>query len=121
MKQKIDNMIAKAIENGDFVGVNAGVYRDGECIYLNSFGMADKENNRPMTADTIFRIYSMTKPVTAVAVMQMVEQGKINTDFPVSWYLPEFSDMQVYDENGVARPAKNELREIGRASCRERV
>lgn len=110
MKAKIDALIQKAIDNGDFVGINSAVYRDSECIYQNSAGMADRENNRPMTFDTIFRIYSMTKPVTAVAVMQMVEKGEINTDFPLSWYMPEFGDMQVYDEKGIAHPAKNELR-----------
>ncbi len=110
MKNLLDSMINHCLENGDFVGANAAVYQDYKCIYANSFGMANREKNQPMQMDSIFRIYSMTKPVTAVAVMQLVEQGKLHPDFPVSWYLPEFADMKVYDESGKPRPANSELR-----------
>ncbi|MBE6876845.1 MAG: beta-lactamase family protein, partial [Ruminococcus sp.] len=111
MKKLLDSMIAQALHNGDFVGANASVYQNYECIYENSFGMANQEAQKPMQKDSIFRIYSMTKPVTAVAVMQLVEQGKLHPDFPVSWYLPEFTDMKVYDaESGKVRPAKSEMR-----------
>ena len=111
MKQLLDTMIENALHNGDFIGADASVYQNYECIYENSFGMANQEENKPMQKDSIFRIYSMTKPVTAVAVMQLVEQGKLHPDFPVSWYLPEFADMKVYDaESGKARPAKSEMR-----------
>lgn len=110
MKQKLDAMIEKALNSGDFVGANAAVYQAGKCLYLNSFGQADREATRPMTKDTIFRIYSMTKPVTAVAVMQLVERGLIHTDMPVDWILPEFRDFQVYGEDGKPHPARNVLR-----------
>ncbi|MBQ8079727.1 MAG: beta-lactamase family protein, partial [Oscillospiraceae bacterium] len=80
MKQLLDTMIENGLQNGNYVGANAAVYRKGECLYQNSFGMADREAGRPMTADTIFRIYSMTKPVTAVAVMQLVERGLLHPD-----------------------------------------
>ena len=110
MKQLLDTMIENGLQNGNYVGANAAVYRKGECLYQNSFGMADREAGRPMTADTIFRIYSMTKPVTAVAVMQLVERGLLHPDFPVGWYLPEFREFQVYDENGIPRQPKRELR-----------
>jgi len=111
MKALLDAMINKSLKEKRFVGANAAVYRNYDCIYENSFGMADKEKNKSMQRDSIFRIYSMTKPVTAVAVMQLAEQGKLCPDFPVSWYLPEFADIKVYDaETGKARPARTELR-----------
>ncbi len=111
MKQLLDTMIEACLHHGDFVGANAAVYRNYDCIYENSFGMADRERGLPMQKDTIFRIYSMTKPVTAVAVMQLVEQGKLHPDFPVSWYLPEFQNITVYDsQTGKPRPAREELR-----------
>lgn len=109
MKEQLDAMINRCLENGDFVGANAAVYRDGNCLYSNSFGMADREAGRVMTPDTIFRIYSMTKPVTAAAAMQLVEQGKLHPDFPVSWYLPEFKNSLVYEPDGSTRPASREL------------
>lgn len=110
MKKQLDEMIGRCLQKGDFVGANAAVYQDGKCLYANSFGMADREAGRPMTEDTIFRIYSMTKPVTATAVMQLVERGLLHTDMPVSRFLPEFGELQVYDENGVPHKAQNELR-----------
>lgn len=110
MKQKLDEMIGRCLQNGDFIGANAAVYRDGACLYAGSFGFADREAGKRMTEDTIFRIYSMTKPVTAAAVMQLVERGLVHTDMPVSWILPEFADLQVYDENETAHKAQNTLR-----------
>ena len=110
MKELLNSMIIRCMESGDFVGANAAVYQDGNCLYAESFGMADRENGKPMTSESIFRIYSMTKPVTAVAAMQLVEQGKLHPDFPVGWYLPEFGKMTVYEADGSVRPAKTELR-----------
>ena len=111
MKKLLDEMIHKSLLENRFVGVNAAVYQNYECIYENSFGMANQEKNQPMQRDSIFRIYSMTKPVTAVAVMQLVEQGKLCPDFPVSWYLPEFGNLKVYDpQTKKARIPRTELR-----------
>ncbi len=110
MQKLLDDLFEHCLKSGDFVGANAAVYRDGECVYANSFGMADREAGRAMQPDTIFRIYSMTKPVTAVAALQLVEQGKLHPDFPVSWYLPGFAEMQVSQSDGTAHPAREMLR-----------
>ncbi len=111
MEKLLNHMIESYLQKGDFIGANAAVYQNYQCIYQNSFGMADKELQKPMQEDTIFRIYSMTKPVTAVAVMQLVEQGKLHPDFPVSWYLPAFSEMKVYDaQTQTVRSANSELK-----------
>ncbi len=109
MKQRIDALITKDLNMGAFVGANAAVFRDGDCLYTGSFGMADKENNRPMQPDTIFRIYSMTKPVTAAAVMQLVERGILEPQHPVSRYIPEFCNPRVYNPDGTTRPASREI------------
>ncbi len=100
MKQKIDQLIERDLQNGVFVGANAAVYKSGKCLYSGSFGLADRENALEMRSDTIFRIYSMTKPVTAAAAMQLVEKGILHPDMPVSYFLPEFKESLVYDENG---------------------
>ncbi len=59
-------------------------------------GMADRENNRPINNDTVYRLYSMTKPVTALAIMILVEDGKIDLDVPLSTYIPSFANSKVY-------------------------
>ncbi len=110
MKQKIDALIERDLQNGNFVGANAAVYKSGKCLYSGSFGFADREKQIPMTQKHIFRIYSMTKPVTAAAVMQLVEKGSIRPDHPVSYYLPEFKDSLVYDANGKTFQSPEPLR-----------
>ena len=84
------------IDQGKLAGTLTLVARNGKIAYLNAQGMQDKEASKPMTEDTIFRIYSMSKPVTAVAAMTLWEQGKFHMFDPISKYLPEFADMKVY-------------------------
>lgn len=76
------------------------IARHGKLAYLESVGNLDPSTESPMTADAIFRIYSMSKPITTVAAMMLVEDGKLNLENPVSMYLPEFAKMMV----GVEKP-----------------
>ena len=71
------------------------IARKGKIAYFEPFGMADKEAGRPMQKDTIFRIFSMTKAVTGVAVMMLYEEGRFSLTDPVARYLPEFAIMRV--------------------------
>jgi CubicO group peptidase (beta-lactamase class C family) len=71
------------------------IARRGKIAYQEAFGMADVETGKPMRLDTIHRIYSMTKPITSVAVMMLYEEGKFQLNDPVGKYLPEFAKMQV--------------------------
>lgn len=71
------------------------IARQGKIAYQEAFGMADVEAGRPMRMDTIHRIYSMTKPITSVALMMLFEEGKFQLNEPVAKYLPEFAKMQV--------------------------
>ena len=72
------------------------MYERGKEVYFGAFGLADRENNKPMTRDTIVQIFSMTKPVTGVALMQLYERGKFELDEPLAVYAPEFADVKVY-------------------------
>ena len=63
-------------------------YHRGGIVHFKAFGYKDLETQAPMTTDTIFRIYSMTKPVVSVAIMQLVEQGKIELDSPITDFIP---------------------------------
>jgi CubicO group peptidase (beta-lactamase class C family) len=71
------------------------IARRGKIAYQEAFGMADVEAGKPMRLDTIHRIYSMTKPITSVAVMMLYEEGKFQLNDPVAKYLPEFAKMQI--------------------------
>ena len=84
------------IDQGKLAGTLTLVARNGKIAYLNAQGMQDKEAGKPMSEDTIFRIYSMSKPVTAVAAMTLWEQGKFHMFDPISKYLPELANMKVY-------------------------
>ena len=77
-------------------GITTAVMRHGKIVHLESVGLRDIERKLPMTRDTIFRIYSMTKPITSVAVMILYEEGKFELTDPVSEYLPQFEDINVY-------------------------
>jgi CubicO group peptidase (beta-lactamase class C family) len=84
------------VRDGKYIGTLTLVARKGEIAYLDSLGFMDRENERPMQEDAIFRIYSMTKSVTSIAVMQLLEKSKFRLDDPVHWYIPQFKDIGVY-------------------------
>jgi CubicO group peptidase (beta-lactamase class C family) len=102
----IDAALKSFVDDGRIVGVSALVYERGQEAYYGAFGLADRENGKPMARDTIVQIFSMTKPVTGVALMMLFERGKFELDVPLSNYLPEFANVQVYagqDANGELR------------------
>ena len=83
------------IDEGQLAGAVTVVARRGKVAHFEAYGMMDIEADKPMQKDTIFRIYSMTKPIAAVGVMMLCEEGKLTLDSPASTYLPELSGMQV--------------------------
>ncbi len=87
--------LQKHIDAGEIPGVVAAVARDGKLVYFESLGESDLLNSREMGPDTLFRIYSMTRQVTSVAVLQQYERGKFQFDDPISLYLPEFAGQRV--------------------------
>ncbi|MEP6733798.1 MAG: serine hydrolase domain-containing protein [bacterium] len=95
-RARIDSTLRHFVDAGTIAGAEALVYEKGAEVYYNAFGMADREAKRPMSRDVIVQIYSMTKPITGVALMTLYEQGKFQLDDPVSKYAPEFANMRVY-------------------------
>jgi CubicO group peptidase (beta-lactamase class C family) len=83
------------VNNGDIAGVVAAVARDGKIVYYEALGMMDIEQVTSMREDALFRIYSMTREITSVAVLQLYEQGKFEMDEPIQKYLPEFATQWV--------------------------
>jgi CubicO group peptidase (beta-lactamase class C family) len=84
------------VASGRAVGASALVWKGGREVYFGTAGFADREVKRPMRRDTLVQIWSMTKPVTGVALMQLWEQGRLGLDDPLSKYLPEFADVKVF-------------------------
>lgn len=106
--RRIDKVMRAAVDDENVVGHSALVFREGEVIYYNQWGQRDRESQLAIERDTIFRIYSMSKPITSVAVMQLVEAEKIDLDEPISTYLPELGEMTVLQRGEEVR-AKREM------------
>jgi len=98
------------IDDGKIAGISALVYKNGEIVYRENFGVADLTANEPLEDNTIFRIFSMTKPVTAAALMILYDEGKFELDDKVSKFLPEFEEAEVYNpETKTTEPQNNEM------------
>ena len=93
--ERISSAAQGFIDEGQLAGAVTVVARRGKVAHFEAYGMMDIEADKPMQKDTIFRIYSMTKPIAAVGVMMLCEEGKLTLDAPASTYLPELSGMQV--------------------------
>jgi CubicO group peptidase (beta-lactamase class C family) len=92
---RIDSALQRAVDRNEIGGAVALVMKDGQTVYERAFGWADREANRRMTPDAIFRIASQTKALTSVALMSLVEEGKIALADPVSRYIPAFAHTTV--------------------------
>lgn len=91
----MDALLSAAVDTRETLGVTAMVFKDGGRVYQNSFGVVDVDTQRPAAPDTVYRIYSMTKPITSAVIMSLVEEGKVTLSDPVSKYIPELANMQV--------------------------
>ncbi len=100
----IEGVVQAHLDAGRLAGAVVAVARQGRLAFLESYGVMDLERGDPMRTDAIFRICSMTKPVTAVAAMQLVDRGTIALDDPVSKYIPAFATVRVFDGGSAAAP-----------------
>ena len=101
----IDNSLRAAVERKDVPGVVALVTNRERVLYQGAFGVADVATNRPLTKDALFRIASMTKAVTSVALMQLIEQGRLGLDDPAEKYLPELVGLKAFESFDAATGA----------------
>lgn len=100
---RVDTALKNLVSKHGLVGVSGLVYEKGEEVYFGAYGYADREANRPMARNTMAYLYSMTKPITGVALMTLYEKGAFKLDDPLVKYAPEFSELKVYsgtDDNG---------------------
>jgi len=96
---EIARVINADVEKGRLPGAVVAIARRGKLVYYEAFGFRDKQAGVAMTKDTIFNIASMTKPMVALAALQLYERGKLLIDDPLSKYFPKFADMQVAELN----------------------
>jgi len=102
----------KHVDDGKLSGTFARIIKDGKVIYDDKYGLIDVANNKPTQENSLYRIFSMTKPITAVAIMTLYDQGKLDLDDKVSKYIPEFAETKVYKEidgKHGTEPQKNEV------------
>ena len=90
------------VDAGEIPGAVVMIARNGRLVYERAFGFAEPADRAPMTPGTLFRLASLTKPITSVAVMQLVDQGRVTLHEPIATYLPELKDLKVGIETGDA-------------------
>ena len=103
----MDTLLSGAVERGEVVGVSALVFDEGREVYRGHFGERDREAGLPVTDDTVWRIYSMTKPVMSALIMDLEEDGLLSLSDPAAKYIPELARMKVVSlgEGGTPRYA----------------
>jgi CubicO group peptidase (beta-lactamase class C family) len=97
--ERIRPVMQDYVDKGNLPGFLTVVARRGKIVHFETIGMRDVENKKPIEPDTIFRIYSMSKPITSVAVMMLYEEGKFQLNTLVSKFIPEFENMKIYNED----------------------
>lgn len=110
MKNVIDEILNSSIRDGEAIGSSCRIFRDGHLIYSGYAGFADKENNIPISDNTIYRLFSLSKPVTAAAAMILIDKGILSPDDPVSKFFPEYADISYVDDNNEILPCDVELK-----------
>jgi CubicO group peptidase (beta-lactamase class C family) len=94
--KRLDAKMHAYVDSGGTAGVITLIARHGRIVHFDVYGKSDIEDNTPLRADSLFRMYSMTKPITSVALLMLYEEGRFQLDDPLSRYLPEFRDVKVY-------------------------
>ena len=107
--ERVKNVMKTFVDDGKVKGLLTAIVRDGKVVHFETYGMMDAEQAKPMKADTLFRMYSMTKVVTGVAVMMLYEEGHFTLNEPISTFLPEFENMKVFRRKQDNEPANRPI------------
>ena len=107
--QRLSQLASKYVAEGRVPGMVNLVMRNGQIVYFEAVGNRGVDESAPMQLNDLFRIYSMTKPVTSVAAMQLYEQGKFQLSDPVTKFVPELQGLNVLNEDGTLSPVEREM------------
>ncbi len=108
---RLDRHLADYVERGQLAGCQVAISRHGRLAHVAHIGQRDRERDLPVEADTIWRIYSMTKPITSVLALQLWEEGRFELKDPVSRYLPEFATQRVWRAGSAVNPVLDPVTE----------
>ena len=109
--KNIDKHFKRYVDEGRLAGFAVAVARRGEVAHFGMYGHKDSETSAPITSDTMYRIYSMTKPVTSIALMMLVEQGLLQLTDPVSKFIKSFGETRVWNTGTILKPMTAALTE----------
>ena len=101
---RLDTHFARYVDDGRLAGWHIVVTRRGQVVHSSTYGQRDLAAGLPVTEDTLWRVYSMTKPITSVVAMSLWEEGRLELTDEVSRYLPKFAEIRVYDKGSALRP-----------------
>jgi CubicO group peptidase (beta-lactamase class C family) len=101
---RLDTVLTAAVKDNRLPGILTLVQRRGQIVQSGCYGMMDIEAGKPMQPDALFRIYSMTKPISSVALMMLFEEGCFNLEDSVAQYIPAFAKTKVYERSGLLQP-----------------
>jgi CubicO group peptidase (beta-lactamase class C family) len=107
--ERIDAAMQAYVDRGVYAGVRTLIARRGVVVHDGSYGLRDKEAGLPMTKDTVFRLYSMTKPIVCTALMTLFEEGRFHLVDPVARYLPAFGRVKVLEADGELRDPRSPM------------
>ena len=110
--KELNTQLHSFVDNRKLAGIQTAIIRKNKLIHFDTYGFSDIENNKKLTKNSIFRIFSMTKPITSVGLMLLYEQGKFKLEDPVFKYIPEFKNMTIYNEHSGIVKAKRDIKII---------
>lgn len=100
------------IDSGKYAGISTLIMKDDKIVHKEYFGYLDLKNKKPIQENTIVRIFSMTKPITVVALMTLYDEGKFKLDDKVLQYIPEFEGLEVYTPNDSSYTMESHVKEM---------
>ena len=103
----VTQVIQDYVDQGQIAGAVTMISQNGDIVYRSALGTTGIDEETPLPEDGLFRIFSMSKPISAVALMQLYEKGKFDLDDPISKYVPEFKDLTVHNPEGDPQPVQN--------------
>lgn len=108
--ERLDSRMHQFVDNGQLSGVQTAIMRNGKVVHFDTYGKSDIDSETALSDDSMWRIYSMTKPIVSVGLMMLYEQGLFNLNDDVSTYIPAFSDLTVYSKENGIQPAENKIK-----------
>ncbi len=110
--KRLDEQMHAFVDNGQISAVQTAIMRRGKLVHFNSYGHQDIDSKKKIQENSIWRIYSMTKPIVSVGLMMLYEEGKFQLNDPLYQYIPELKDMKVHTGGRTTAPAKNPIRVV---------